>query len=303
MNDTPRGDDALHTPVLEAQVLELLAPVGVGPSRFADVTLGCGGHARSLLDACPEAELLGLDRDPDALTVARRRLTEYAPRVCYQNARFDALDCGERPFAGILADLGLSSLQLDRAERGFSFSREGPLDMRMGPDAQHSAADLVNTLDAEALANILYRYGEEPAGRKVAAAIVRARLLGPIETTSELAEIVRTHARKPRPKPGRKHAVDAATRSFQGLRIAVNDELGLLERALPLFREQLASGGRLAIIAFHSLEDRIVKKAFRDWERAGLGRRLTAKPLRAEELEVRDNPRARSARLRAFERA
>jgi len=288
-----------HIPVLLGEVLAQLARPEC--RRFADVTLGAGGHSEALLQAMPEAACFGLDRDPQALKLAGARLAAFGERVELHLAPFDQLPIESGPFDAILGDLGCSSMQLDQAARGFSFGQDGPLDMRMGPDAARSAAEIVNEASEEELTRILYEYGEEAAGRKVAAAIVRARKLAPIETTAELARIVKPVARSPRRRNGRP-GIHPATRTFQGLRIAVNDELGCIDRALPRFLESLAPGGRLGIISFHSLEDRPVKRRFAAWKKAGLVRLLHKGVISASPEEIAANPRSRSARLRVLER-
>ncbi len=306
--------DAPHQSVLKNEVLQLL---NLHPGdRVIDCTLGAGGHASIILpQIAPDGELLGLDVDPNALTIAQARLQPFKSRLLTRQARFDAVadvvhELAFAPVAGILADLGVSSMQLDTAERGFSFSKDGPLDMRMGPAAKESAAELVNTLPEKTLADIIFRYGEERKSRRIARAIVAAR---PISRTLQLAEVVAKAAGGRR----RGQKIHPATRTFQALRIAVNDELGALERFLPQAISLLAPGGRLVIISFHSLEDRIVKQYFKQEatdcicppeqpvctcnHRAGI-RIITRKPVIASAEEQSDNPRARSAKLRAAER-
>jgi len=285
-----------HVPVLLEECVELLAvkPGGL----YVDGTLGLGGHAAEVLRlSAPEGRLLGVDTDGESLAQARESLAAFGSRARFAQADFreiPALLAGARA-DGILLDLGVSSLQLDTPERGFSFRAAGPLDMRMDRTGGETAADVVNRAREHDLADVIYRYGEEPGSRRIARAIVRARERGPIRTTTELAEIVRRAA--PRRRPG----LDAATRTFQALRIRVNRELEGLAPALRALGDHLATGGRLVVIAFHSLEDREVKQAFRDLAREGF-LLLTKKPLRPREEEVRRNPRARSARLRAVAR-
>lgn len=279
--------------------------------RYLDGTVGAGGHARGILEACaPEGRLLGLDVDPKALALARGNLAPYGPRVTLSQASYASLSEAMRTIGwtrvdGIVLDLGVSSMQLDMQERGFSFQNEAPLDMRFDPESALSAAGLVNETREGELADILFRYGEEPRARKIAQLIVRER---PIRTTTQLAEIVRrAYHQRTRHHP--------ATRTFQALRIAVNDELGTLERALPQAVEALNPGGRLAVIAFHSLEDRIVKNFIREGSGGGprdpFGRQaayapsfkaVNRKPIRPSDEEIGRNPRARSARLRVIER-
>ena len=291
------GSDAGHVPVLLAETLELVAvrPGGL----YVDGTVGLGGHAAAVLRAsAPDGRLLGLDRDGETLERARARLAEFGGRVRLEQGDFREIKerlSGEEA-AGILLDLGVSSAQLDDAGRGFSFQAEGPLDMRMDRSAGTTAGDLVNRLRERDLADLLYEYGEEPAARRIARAIAFARERKPITTTTELAEIVRRAA--PRRRPG---ALHPATRTFQALRIRVNRELDGLGEAFERTAGCLGPGGRLAVIAFHSLEDRAAKEAFRALAARGF-RILTRKPVRPGEAEVRANPRARSARLRAVRR-
>jgi 16S rRNA (cytosine1402-N4)-methyltransferase len=291
------GSDAGHVPVLLAETLELL---GVRPGGlWVDGTVGLGGHAEAVLRAtAPAGRLRGFDRDSEALERARARLLPFGDRVRLEHADYREIPerlAGEAA-DGILLDLGVSSLQLDDAERGFSFQREGPLDMRMDRSERASASELVNRMRESDLADLIHEYGEEPFSRRIARAIARAREKAPIATTTELAEIVRRAAPKSR-RPG----FHPATRTFQALRIRTNRELDGLEPALEHAAECLRPAGRMAVIAFHSLEDRAAKQAFRSLETRGF-RVLTKKPLRPGEQETRDNPRARSARLRAIVR-
>jgi len=289
--------DAGHVPVLLAECLELLAvrPGGL----WVDGTVGLGGHAEAVLRAsAPDGRLLGLDRDEQALARAGARLAEFGARVRLEHADFRELPerLGAERASGILLDLGVSSLQLDDPERGFSFSREGPLDMRMDQGQRGTAAELVNRMREKELADLIHENGEEPFARRIARAIARARDEAPIETTTRLAEIVRRAAPRSR-RPG----FHPATRTFQALRIRVNRELEGLGEALERAAACLAAGGRMVVIAFHSLEDRAVKQAFRALAGRGFAP-LTKKPLRPGALELARNPRARSARLRALER-
>ncbi len=289
--------DAGHVPVLLEETLELLAVTPGG--LWVDGTLGLGGHAEAVLRASsPDGRLLGLDRDAEALERARERL-----RPSGERARLDHADYREIPERlageqanGILLDMGVSSLQLDDAERGFSLRREGPLDMRMDRSARGTAFDLVNRMRESELADLIHELGEEPFSRRIARAIARARERAPIETTTELAEIVRRAAPSSR-RPG----FHAATRTFQALRIRVNRELEGLGEAIERAAACLGPGRRMVVIAFHSLEDRAVKLAFRALEGRGFAQ-LHKKPLRPSEDETRRNPRARSARLRALVR-
>jgi 16S rRNA (cytosine1402-N4)-methyltransferase len=291
------GSDAGHVPVLLAETLELL---GVRPGGlWVDGTVGTGGHAEAVLRAtAPAGRLRGFDRDSEALERARARLLPFGDRVRLEHADYREIKerlAGEAA-DGILLDLGVSSLQLDDAERGFSFQREGPLDMRMDRSERGSASELVNRMRESDLADLIHEFGEEPYSRRIARAIARAREKAPIATTTELAEIVRRAAPKSR-RPG----FHPATRTFQALRIRTNRELDGLEPALERAAECLRPAGRMAVIAFHSLEDRAAKQAFRTLATRGF-RILTRKPLRPGESETRDNPRARSARLRAIVR-
>jgi 16S rRNA (cytosine1402-N4)-methyltransferase len=287
---------ALHEPALLAESLELLA---VRPGGFwVDGTVGAGGHAAEILRrSTPDGRLLATDRDADALAAAAETLGPYGARVRLLQADYrDLPDLIEEAPSGILLDLGVSSMQLDRAERGFSLKSDGPLDMRMDPRGGITAADVVNRLPEAELADIIYRYGEERASRRIARRIVETRRRSPFRTTLALAEVVRGAARRPR---GR--GLDPPTLTFQALRIHVNRELEGLGDALGRLARRLAPGGRLAVIAFHSLEDREVKQAFRSLASEGF-RVLTRKPVRPGDDEARRNPRARSARLRAIER-
>jgi 16S rRNA (cytosine1402-N4)-methyltransferase len=291
------SDGPAHVPVLLAETLELLAvrPGGL----WVDGTVGLGGHAAAVLRASsPDGRLLGLDRDGETLEQAREALAAFAGRVRLEQADYREIGAclGDERADGILLDLGISSAQLDAAERGFSFQVEGPLDMRMDRSGGPTAADLVNRTPERALADLIFELGEEPASRRIARAIVRARQVEPIRTTTRLAEIVRRAAPRSR-RPG----LHPATRTFQALRIRVNQELVGLPEALERAARCLRPGGRLVVIAFHSLEDRAAKEAFRALGTSGF-RILTRKPLRPCEAEVRANPRARSARLRAVAR-
>ena len=301
---------APHTPVLVREVVELLAAERGG--FFVDATVGAGGHARALLEAAPGVRLLALDRDPDALALARERLAGFGERVRFAEANFGDLASaleGFPPPDGILADLGLSSMQLEEPSRGFSFRRDGPLDMRMSRSGR-SAADVVATASAEELSRIFFEYGEERMAVKIARAILEERSREPITTTRQLSRIV---ARV----KGDREKIDPATRVFQALRIEVNEELQALSRFLAAAVEKLNAGGRLAVLSYHSLEDRMVKDAFR--KQAGVclcppklpvcvcgARRallvLTRRPIRPKDSEVRRNPRSRSARLRVAEK-
>jgi 16S rRNA (cytosine1402-N4)-methyltransferase len=303
-----------HIAVLCDQVVEWLRPSLHG--LLVDATVGAGGHAAALLEAAPGSRLLGIDRDPEVLEVARQRLQPYAERFELVHSVFDVLPeiIEQRNLpkpTAIVADLGCSSLQLDTARRGFSFQTDGPLDMRMDREGP-TAADLVNELPEDELVKILRQYGEERRARAVARAIDRARRHAPLRTTGELSKIVESVVGW---SSGRR--IHPATRTFQALRIAVNDELGQLERFLTSAVHSLAPNGRMAVIAFHSLEDRLVKRSFRSLEgrcvcppelpECGCNpkrelRILTRRAVRPGAAEVDANPRSRSARLRVAER-
>ena len=279
-----------------------------------DCTLGAGGHARGILEASgPDGCLLGLDVDPQALALARETLAPFGERARLVQASYETLSVqldglGWEAVDGILLDLGASSIQFDRPERGFSFLHEGPLDMRFGPHASQSAEQLVNGLAQDELADLIYRYGEERDSRRIARAIVKAR---PIHTTRELAAVIQSAV------PARGKRIHPATRTFQALRIAVNEELAALDTVLPQAAEALEPGGRLAVISFHSLEDRMVKEYIRsqirdlvnppyeriyEVERRAVLKEVVRKPVVPSEEEIRANPRARSAKLRIAEK-
>ena len=301
--------------MLLKEAVELLAPERGG--LFVDCTLGLGGHAQAILEANPNLHLVGIDQDDEALAKAGERLARYAPRLTLVRGNFRQLEALLEPLglgapAGILADLGVSSLQLDRAPRGFSFRREGPLDMRMG-DGPMSAADVVNTYSEAALEKIFREYGEERDARRVARAMIKARAEQPLATTTELAAVIaKAKPRRGAPREGR---VDPATRVFQALRIEVNQELAALPELLDQAVHLLSQDGHLVVISYHSLEDRIVKHTFRDLARGEVdevtGRTrsesrlidvLTKHPVRPSPEEIAENPRSRSARLRAVRR-
>jgi 16S rRNA (cytosine1402-N4)-methyltransferase len=300
-----------HAPVLSQEVLEALLPVE--GKQFVDCTLGGGGHSELLLNA--GASVVGLDQDPDAVEYASARLSVFAEQFRAVRSNFGEVRAvlaalGIEAVDGFLLDLGVSSHQLDTAARGFSFQADGPLDMRMNPQGLVTAADLVNTAGASQLERIFKEYGEEPQARRIAARLVKDRLVRPFRTTLELAEAVEAVS----PRRGRTHP---ATKVFQALRIAVNRELEVLAQVLEQLGGLLNPGGRLAVITFHSLEDRIVKQAFLKRSTPTLDRpewtgprenpecifkKITTKPLIAKDLEQRINPRSRSAKLRVVER-
>ncbi|MEX0887251.1 MAG: 16S rRNA (cytosine(1402)-N(4))-methyltransferase RsmH [Phycisphaeraceae bacterium] len=307
MTPAPPADegDHRHLPVLADAVLELLAPA---PGQIVlDCTLGRGGHAERLIARiAPGGRFVGLDLDPGNLAYARHRLEPAAARADVEmslvhgdfrdaRARLDELGVGH--VDALLADLGFASSQMDEPDRGFSFTREGPLDMRLDPDQGTTAGELVNTLDERELADLIYQLGEERLSRRIARKIVERRRESPIQTTSALADLVR-QAYGPR---GRRMRIHPATRTFMALRIAVNDELGALDALLAALPTLLAPDARAAVISFHSLEDRRVKQAFLRYQQQGDARRLTRKPRTAEDEERDANPRARSAKLRALQ--
>ncbi len=306
-----------HLSVMPEEVLRYLAPKPGG--IYLDGTVGGGGHAALVLEAsAPDGKLIGLDRDTEALAAAAQRLLPFADRVRLRQGNFAGMaealaGLGITGIDGLLLDLGVSSHQLDNAQRGFSFQKDAPLDMRMDGEAGVTAADLVNDLAEAELTRIIREFGEERWAKRIAAFIAKARNESPVETTLQLAEIVKAAV----PRGAWEERIHPATRTFQALRIAVNDELASLEKGLDLGVEMLRPGGRVVVISFHSLEDRIVKTSLR---RLSQGctcpkelpycvcggkpqvRVLTGKPVMAGEAEVDANPRARSARLRAAEK-
>lgn len=315
---TQRGE---HVPVLLGRCVALLAPAlrpqADRPAVVVDATLGLGGHAEALLRAFPQVRLVGLDRDPAALEHSRRRLSPYAERLQLIHAVYDSLpdvlaELGLSEVEGVLFDLGVSSMQLDSAERGFAYSRDAPLDMRMDQTSGRTAGEIVNGYSAAQLARILREYGEERFAGRVAAAIVRERAAAPLESTAKLAELVRAAI----PAATRRTGGHPAKRTFQALRIEVNAELEALGAAIPAALDALAVGGRIVVLSYHSLEDRIVKRAFaaESADRTPLDlpvalpsaaptlRLLTRGAETAGAGEVAVNPRAASVRLRAAER-
>ena len=306
MNDLP------HQPVLYKEIIHALQPHAGG--RYVDGTLGAGGHARGIMEAsAPDGQLLGLDVDPQALAIARRHLAPYEHRIHLVQASYTSLSTQLVQLEwgavdGIVLDLGASSMQFDTVERGFSFLHDAPLDMRFGPHALQTAADLVNRYSERELADLIYQYGEERDSRKIARAIVKAR---PIHTTRELVAAIEAVS------PRRGDRLHPATRTFQALRIAVNEELDSIETVLPQAVAALKPGGRFAVISFHSLEDRIVKDFFREQsrdrvnppyerlyeeERKATLKEVNRKPIVPSDEETKTNPRARSAKLRIVEK-
>ncbi len=305
-----------HVPVMLNPCLEALTiqPNGI----YVDGTLGGAGHSSEIVRRLEGGRLIGFDRDPMAIRVSTERLLAFSDRVTLVNRNHSEvkealLELGIPAIHGALLDLGVSSHQLDEASRGFSYMQDAPLDMRMNPDDPQSAYDVVNTYSKEELENIIFNYGEERWARRIAEFIVKERNNSPIKTTGELVNVIK----KAVPKSARRDGPHPAKRTFQAIRIEVNNELGGLKTAVHDFIDVLASGGRLAIITFHSLEDRIVKTAFREKERGctcppecpvclcgkqSAGKVISRKPILPTEIEIEENPRARSAKLRVFEK-
>jgi 16S rRNA (cytosine1402-N4)-methyltransferase len=308
--DTPQGvgRGSGHVPVLLKEAIDFLAVRRGG--TYIDATVGLGGHSYEIAKRLgAPGHLIGFDKDPAALEIARKRLTDVSgetgvlarqdwPRVELVHGSFADVANGQAPAAidGLLADLGVSSLQFGTPARGFSFQAEGPLDMRMNPQAELTADQVVNHMDERELADVIYEFGEERRSRRIARAIVRSR---PIRSTAHLADVISAAAR---PMNQAERRIHPATRTFQALRIFVNRELDDLRALLGAAPQLLKPGGRLVIISFHSLEDRIVKDALRDGVKLGYYKLLTKKPVTATEEEIDRNPRSRSAKLRAAER-
>ena len=301
-----------HQPVLYQEIIHALQPHAGG--RYVDGTVGAGGHARGIMEAsAPDGQLLGLDIDPQALAIARRTLAPYEDRIHLAQASYTSLSTqlaqlGWEAVDGLLLDLGASSMQFNTPERGFSFLQDAPLDMRFGPQIPQTAADLVNKSSERELADLIFEYGEERNSRKIARAIVKAR---PIHTTRELVAAIESVS------PRRGDRLHPATRTFQALRIAVNDELASIQEVLPQVVAALKPRGRFAVISFHSLEDRIVKDFLREQskdrinppyeriyeeERKATLKEVNRKPITPSEEEIQNNPRARSAKLRIAEK-
>lgn len=294
-----------HTPVLVSPTLDLLQPERGGV--FLDATIGLGGHTAAILERAAKAgvacRVIGLDQDAEALTGAQERLAPYADQVQLYHGNFGDTETWIHEhawplFDGALFDIGVSSLQLDLPQRGFSFRQDGPLDMRMNQEIATDAATIVNTWPETVLVRILKTHGEEPFAGRIARALVERRRTQPFTSTTELAEVV-AQCYPPKLRHGRIHP---ATRTFQALRIEVNNELEMLVTGLQALLPQMKPGGRIAVITFHSLEDRIVKHLFRQWQHEGLGEIMTKKPISATEEEMRVNPRSRSAKLRGFQK-
>jgi len=311
-------DGPRHVPVLLDRVVSLVEPALTQPGAVAvDATLGLGGHAEAILRRCPQARLVGLDRDPEALAVAAARLAPHGDRFVPVHAVYDTLPdvldrVGVLPVRVVLFDLGVSSLQLDEAARGFAYAHDAPLDMRMDPRSATTAADVLNTYPARELARVLREYGEERYAHRIAEAVVRERARAPFTTSRRLVELLYESI----PAPARRSGGHPAKRTFQALRIEVNAEIDVLARALPAALACLAVGGRIVVISYHSLEDRLVKRTFAARAHGstpeGLPvelpgheaelRLLTRGAEAPDEAEVEANPRAASARLRAAER-
>ena len=284
------GDSFIHIPVLGQEVVEGLGLRSGG--HYLDATVGGGGHSRLMLEAVPDVQITALDQDANAIEAAQKNLAEFGNRVRFIHTNFAEFNPGTTQFDGILADLGVSSPQFDHPDRGFSFRLAAPLDMRMDQQQSLTAAEVINTWDEVDLANIFYTYGEERLSRRIARRIVERR---PFETTTDLAETI-FHAV---PRSYRYGRIHPATRTFQALRIAVNQELKVLETFLTLAPDWLKPAGRLCIISFHSLEDRIVKHQFRESEKLHV---ITKKPIVPTETEMEQNVRSRSAKLRVAEK-
>jgi 16S rRNA (cytosine1402-N4)-methyltransferase len=307
-----------HVPVLLDRVADILAPsFAVDRPVFVDGTLGLGGHSEALLSRFDDLVVIGVDRDPEAISRAGERLARFSDRLILVNAVYDQIpqvvaDAGFRTVSGVLFDLGVSSLQLDAARRGFSYAQDAPLDMRMNPDEGVSAGEILNTYSAAELTRILREYGEERFASRIAQSIVAERAKAPFTASARLVELIRDAI----PAAARRTGGNPAKRTFQALRIEVNDELRTWRRALPATLECIRTGGRVVVLAYHSLEDRITKQVFasvtqtnapRDLpvvppELAPKFRLLTRGAEKASEQEISDNPRARSVRLRAIER-
>lgn len=307
-----------HVPVLLDRVVALLAPALDHPGAvLIDATLGLGGHSEAVLARCTQARVVGIDRDPQALAMSRERLASYGDRFTGVHAVYDEIpdvmaDLGLREVAGVLFDLGVSSMQLDLPERGFAYSVDAPLDMRMDGSTGPTAADVLNTYSAAELTRVLQQYGEEKMAKRIAAAVVRERAVEPFTSSARLVELLYASI----PAPARRTGGHPAKRTFQALRMEVNDELRVLERAMPAAIEAIGVGGRVVVESYHSLEDRLVKRAFADATRSTVPddlpflpegsepsyRLVTRGAEQANDAEIEENPRAASVRLRAIER-
>jgi 16S rRNA (cytosine1402-N4)-methyltransferase len=307
-----------HDPVLLDRVVALLMPaLDHEGAAMVDATLGLGGHSEAVLSGCPLARVIGIDRDPEALELAGERLRPFGDRFTAVHAVYDQLpavlaDLGLDRVDAVLFDLGVSSMQLDLRERGFAYSEDAPLDMRMDATAGRTAADVLNTYSVDDLARILKEYGEERFARRIAAAVVREREREPFTTSARLVELLYAAI----PAPARRTGGHPAKRTFQALRMEVNDELAVLRRAIPAAIDAISVGGRVVVESYHSLEDRVVKRAFADAVRSDVPEDLPFVPAgsepalrlvtrgaeKADDREIRENPRAASVRLRAIER-
>ncbi|MET1062738.1 MAG: 16S rRNA (cytosine(1402)-N(4))-methyltransferase RsmH [Aeromicrobium sp.] len=310
--------EASHVPVLLGRVLDLLAPSLTGDRPVVvDATLGLGGHTEAMLNRFEDLHVIGIDRDPEALARAGARLAPFGDRVTYAHAVYDEIadvvrDAGFRTVDGVLFDLGVSSMQLDLADRGFAYAQDAPLDMRMNPEDELTAADVLNTYTSRELSKVLREYGEEKFAKRIADAVVRERATEPFTTSARLVDLIRDSI----PQAARRTGGNPAKRTFQALRIEVNDELGVYRRALPAALEALAPGGRVVVLAYHSLEDRITKRVLTEVTTTDVPRDLPFVPEgheakfrlvtrgaeMATEQEIEDNSRARSVRLRVAER-
>jgi 16S rRNA (cytosine1402-N4)-methyltransferase len=309
---------ASHVPVLLNRVLDLLAPALDGERPVVvDATLGLGGHTEAMLQRFENLHVIGIDRDPEALARSAARLAPFGDRVTFAHAVYDEIadvvrDAGFSRVSGVLFDLGVSSMQLDLADRGFAYAQDAPLDMRMNSDDELTAADILNTYSSRDLARVLREYGEEKFAKRIADAVVAERAKEPFTTSARLVDLIRDSI----PQAARRTGGNPAKRTFQALRIEVNDELGVYRRALPASLEVLAPGGRVVVLAYHSLEDRITKRAFAEVTTTDVPRDMPFVPAgheakfrlvtrgaeMATENEIEDNSRARSVRLRVVER-
>lgn len=316
--DEPGAPRASHVPVLLDRVLDLLEPALVGERPVVvDATLGLGGHTEAMLTRFPNVHVIGIDRDPEALARAQARLEPFGDRVTYAHAVYDEItevvhEAGFDTVSGVLFDLGVSSMQLDLADRGFAYAQDAPLDMRMNPEDELTAAGILNTYTSRELARVLREYGEEKFAKRIADNVVAARAVEPFTNSARLVDLIRDSI----PQAARRTGGNPAKRTFQALRIEVNDELGVYRRALPASLEVLAPGGRVVVMSYHSLEDRITKRAFTEVTTTDVPRDLPFVPAgheakftlvtrgaeMATEAEVEANPRARSVRLRVVER-
>jgi 16S rRNA (cytosine1402-N4)-methyltransferase len=311
-------NDAIHVPVLLERVLDLLEPAVSGERPVVvDATLGLGGHAEAMLRRFDDLHVIGIDRDPEALARAKERLEPFGDRVTFAHAVYDEIGevvaaAGRPTVSGVLFDLGVSSMQLDLADRGFAYAQDAPLDMRMNGEDELTAADVLNTYSSRELSRVLREYGEEKFAKRIADNVVAARAVEPFTTSARLVDLVRDSI----PQAARRTGGNPAKRTFQALRIEVNDELGVYRRAIPASLDVLAPGGRVVVLSYHSLEDRITKRAFADVTTTDVPRDMPFVPAgheakftlvtRGAEMatddEIDDNSRARSVRLRAVER-